>query len=535
MSSLCRAWLAWFVLLMPGLAIARDEPPSRHNVLILTVDCLRPDHLSLSGYERPTTPNLDAFAADAWVFENAFATSAWTSPGIVSMLTGYNPPVHAQNGRHAHYDRVLASALRVFDAAGYMTIGRNASGPNYGGIGLRREVGAVDFEAFVRARAEEPDNDPFIAWLHSKEPHLPYQASAANAGRFSGGIAITPGVEAVRRFRVIFRDPATKVSFRHAGPVAFGPGDAEAVRALYDETVRDADDHLGRAFAALRETGLIDRTLVVVSADHGEELLEHGWVGHASTSYDGKLTDELVRIPLIIRVPGAEGGRSDALVSGVDLMPSLFEWLGLDPAAVSPPMQGVSLAPLVAGTAETVRDYVFQQTTRKGWTTPPDEMWRRVTAVRTRDRKLIWIPPEAGRRARLEGYDLAADPGEHHDLYPSQPGRFADLEYARNRWDLSNQKTAAALVTAGGRELARAQQEALGEGDLLRAIQAWQRLHRMHRTWGLEEAPFRLQRADGAAWRELHRDATLLLSDALAREAGSVEAGSGATDGITSR
>ncbi len=506
--------------------LAEPLPVEHPNVLLLTVDCLRPDHLSLSGYGRPTSPQLDAFAEEAFVFENAFATGAWTSPGIVSMLTGYYPPVHAQNGRHSSYDAELASPLRILQEEGYTTWGRSATGANYGGLGLEHEVGAEAFDAFVRKRAAaaeaDPEAGPFFAWLHSKEPHLPYRPGERNAGRFLVSPTETPGLGAAREHALIFRDPPAELPFEHAGAIRFEPGDAEAIRALYDETVRDADDHLGRAFAALRETGLWERTIVIVSADHGEELLEHGWIGHASTGYDGKLTDELVRIPLLVRVPGRPAGRSAALVQGVDLMPSLFEWLGLETARVSPAMQGVSIAPLADGRAARIRDQVFLQTTRKGWTTPKREMQRRVTAVRSLDRKLIWIPAEAGMPARLEGYDLVADPGELQDLHAASPERFADLAQARARWDRENRLHAAALLLPAGQVHVHRQQEALAKGDLLGGLHAWRRLHLLHRTWGFEEQPFFEDEQAGRDWRSLYGRASAALSAALADEAGSL-------------
>ncbi|MBW2245233.1 MAG: sulfatase [Deltaproteobacteria bacterium] len=505
--------LALFALSIPAHAEAPAEKP---NVLLLTIDCLRPDHMSLYGHIRSTTPQLEAFAREAWVFENAFATSAWTSPGIVSMLTGYYPPVHGQNGRHSVYDDELASPLRVLAEQGYEVFGRSGRGPTYGGLGAE-EVGNLDFETFVRERAELEEGKPFFAWLHSKEPHLPYRPSARNAGRFLKAPPSTPGFDAVREHHLVLRPPIPKLRFTHPGEIEFVPGDAEAIRALYDETVRDADDHLGRAFNALRETGLLEQTVVIVSADHGEELLEHGWVGHASTGYDGKLTEELVRIPLVIRVPAMlrgdspGAGRSTALVQGVDLMPTLFEWLRIPQGAMLPPMQGKSLAPLIDGRAKQVREHVFLQTTRKGWTTPRGEMQTRIVAVRSADRKLVWWPEEVDRPARREGFDLVADPEELEDLYAEQPEKFRALERARDAWDAENRRHAAALVLPGAGNHEEAQWEALAKGDLLGALQHWRRIALLDRTWGYAQAPFFEEGPAKEPWASLrHRAGTAL-------------------------
>ncbi|MCP5057624.1 MAG: sulfatase [bacterium] len=517
-----RSHLLLLVLLVLSMR-AHAEPvhsepvPPKPNVLLLTIDCLRPDHMSLYGHARSTTPQLEAFAREAWVFENAFATSAWTSPGIVSMLTGYYPPVHGQNGRHSVYDDELASPLRVLADQGYEVLGRSGRGATYGGLGFEEELGKLDFETFVRERAEQEPGKPFFAWLHSKEPHLPYRPSARNAGRFLKSPPSTPGFDAVHNHHFVLRPPIPELRFTHPGEVAFVPGDAEAIRALYDETVRDADDHLGRAFNALRETGLLEQTLVIVSADHGEELFEHGWVGHASTAYDGKLTDELVRIPLVIRVPemlrgdSPHAGRSTALVQGVDLMPTLFEWLGIPSGAMLPAMQGKSLAPLTDGRAKQVREFVFLQTTRKGWTTPRHEMQRRVVAVRSLDRKLVWWPEEADRPARREGFDLFADPEEREDLYADKPGEFRELERAREAWDAENLRHTAELVLPGADNHEKAQWEALAKGDLLAALQRWRRITLLDRTWGYAQAPFFDEGPAKQPWERLrHRAGTAL-------------------------
>ncbi len=387
--------------------------------------------------------------------------------------------------------------------------------PGFEGLKAAILKAADDFAEFVRARAAEPAGAPFFAWLHSKDPHLPYQPSAAHAGRYTGRLPRTPGIEAVRRHALILRHPPPRLRYEHAGVVRFTEADVAPIRALYDETLRDADDRLGRAFAALRQTGLLDRTIVVVSADHGEELFEHGWVGHASTGYDGKLSDELVRIPLVIRLPGGSAGRSTALVQSVDLMPSLFAWLGIDATGLVPRMQGDSLLPLVEGSTTAIREHVFLQTTRKGWTTPREEMARRVTAVRTRDRKLVWWPAERESPARQSAFDLAADAGERADLHAREASRFRDLERAREAWDAENLRATAALLMPVARRHLEGEARALSRGDLLAALHAWRRLYLLHRTWGFEEHPFQADPRLAPPWHVLRSQAGHALARAI--------------------
>ena len=212
-----------------------DSENKRWSVLLITVDSMRPDHMSLYGYERETTPRLAKFAESSMVFENAFATSGWTSPGIVSLLTGYYPPVHGQNGRFSYYDDALASPLRVLASEGYDVLGHRTIGANWGGLGIKRK--REDLERLIRVRSSS--ETPFFAWMHLTTTHLPYRPSEANSARWTKTFQPTPGIEAVQNFNVIFRPRDVDVSFRHAGNVEFRDQDIPVIRSLYDGEMAD--------------------------------------------------------------------------------------------------------------------------------------------------------------------------------------------------------------------------------------------------------------------------------------------------------
>lgn len=330
-----------------GAAASAERAPA--NVLLITVDALRADRTSLYGHARPTTPQLDAFAREAAVFERFFSVSAHTSPGVVSLLTGQEPPVHAQTTQYSYYDAAIPSPLRTLAARGYDVVGAAVRGATYANLGFTRGLDGASGEELLAQLAER--ETPFFAWLHTRETHLPYRPAAAFAGRFTRGLALdSPLLRAVREFSIVLRDGAVQVPYRHAGVVAAQREDAEPLRALYDECVASADARVGAWLDRLRASGLLERTIVVITADHGEELLDDGWVGHASTSYDGKLGDALTHVPLIVRVPGgAYAGRYAALASQVDVMPTLFELLGIDGRALAADQQGRSLLPVLRG------------------------------------------------------------------------------------------------------------------------------------------------------------------------------------------
>ena len=483
------------------------------SVLLITVDNLRPDRMSVYGYGKDTTPYLKRFAEESAVFENAFSASAWTAPGMVSIFTGYYPPVHAQSGRFSYYDKEMTSALRVLARAGYEILGQAIRGPSHEDFGFQGWVGKL--EDFVEERAT--NTQPFFAWAHIKNVHLPYAPSEANAKRFGATGRTSEAIEAVRSYRIILRHPEkVQVEFKHAGKVEFSDEDVAETRALYDGEVADVDEHLSQVLERMRETGLLDRTIVIVSADHGEELFDHGWLGHASTGYDGKLYDELIRIPLIIRVPdGSLIGRFSALAQGVDIMPTVFNILDIDDQGMAPGMQGRSLLPVMTGEASKIRDFVFTQTTYKGWTTPKEEIGIRPVSVRSATHKLIWFPSETG--TRVEGYDLRQDPDEIQNLYPERAAEFNELKQALKVWSEENRRKAAQLVLDGAdRRLVNIASAALGEQGLKSAVNEWLAIQTMEETWGLEPDPFYVHEAYAARWDSVQSLAATMISKAMA-------------------
>jgi len=479
---------------------------------LITVDNMRPDHMSLYGYEKDTTPHLERFAREAAVFDSAFSTSAWTAPGMVSIFTGYYPPVHAQSGRFSFYDSEMTSALRVLSKEGYEIFGQSIRGPSHENLGFEHALG--ELEDFIETRLSNAGR--YFAWAHLRDVHLPYTPSAANAKRFGVTSRASESIEAVRKHKVILRHPdEVQLDFEHAGKVAFDKEDVPEIRALYDGEMAGVDARLGRILDRMRETGLLDRTIVIISADHGEELFEHGWVGHASTGFDGKLYDELIRVPLIIRVPDRSlTGRSSALVQGVDIMPTLFDILDIPDANMEPAMQGRSLLPLIIDSESKIRDFVFAQTTLKGWNTPKEEIGIRVATARSAAHKLIWFPTKNG--ARIEGFDLRQDPGEKKNVYPQRASEFRYLERAFETWTKDNRRAAAELVLgASSRRLANIAHAVLGTKGLVDAVNEWSAIQKMRETWELEPDNFYGHEPYASRWRDVQRLAAKMIAKAM--------------------
>ncbi len=315
-----RCVLACVLAMLSALACS-PAAPERPNVLLLTLDTTRADHLGLYGYARPTSPNLDGLAAEAVVYERAYSTSSWTLPAHASLFTGKYPTSHgAQHdpdgalilaeGIPAAPEEIRARAISASERtlaallgeAGWTT-GAVVAGPwmlrefglaagfaHYDDANLRVAAGRRAREVTDRALewlAATPE--PFFLFLNYFDPHAPYAPPAAWAKSF-----LPPGTSP-------------------------NPRDVRPAHALYDGEILYMDHEIGRLFDFLRERGLWERTLVVVTADHGELLGDRGLWGH-----ENFLWEPLVRVPLIVKRAGApHAARRDGTpVSLVDV-PSL--------------------------------------------------------------------------------------------------------------------------------------------------------------------------------------------------------------------
>lgn len=486
---------------------AEPAEPDQWNVLFLTMDALRPDRMGLYGHDRDTTPYLDRLAEESVVFEQAFATGAWTSPGIASAMTGLHAPAHGQGTRYDYVDDTLVTPLDALAKQGWWTIARDNESATIRGLGFRHSYLPAVKEPTAIARMLAGQPKKWVAWVHLKDTHLPYDPPPYHLKRFGGDRLDTPAIRTVRTYGTVYPEDYG-LSWQPPAVESFTLEEQAVVRDLYDGEVAQADDSLGRFVETLRETGALDRTLLIITADHGEELFDHGWVGHASTGYRGKAYDELIRIPLIIRLPeGTAVGRSQALVQQHDLMPTVFELLGQDESVVDGGFQGTSLVPLFGGGAGG-HDLVYARTTFKGWTCPLPETGDGMTAVRSADRKLIAV--KRGEDVRFEGYDLESDPDETRDLYAQDPERFSDLVEALDAWETLNRRHAARLAFIAADRRLEKLERAAADGDAVAAARQWTALMELQRTYATEWAPPLEHPSNARKWAKIVLKAKIL-------------------------
>ena len=333
---------------------AETSPPAKYNVLLISIDTCRADHLKCYGYSRDTSPHLDQLAREGVLFENATAAASWTVPSHMSMFTSLYPSVHGvqtiigQLGEgvptlaHCVARRGYATAAFVTGAALDHHFGFNRGFQYYDDFTVsvsieksEEQVGA--FNDMVTAPAitllaaqwlKNHSQENFFLFLHYWDCHHDYTPPAPFDEKFD------PGYKGKENGRELFRrqdDIMAHISVMDLAHMA----------ALYDGEIAFTDENVGKVLQVLQDLGLSEKTLVVVLSDHGEAFLEHGKILHGNSLYE-----ELLHVPLIMRLPGVipAGKRVAGNVSHVDLMPTV---LGLLQLPCPSRIQGIDLSPVI--------------------------------------------------------------------------------------------------------------------------------------------------------------------------------------------
>jgi arylsulfatase A-like enzyme len=365
------------------------EPPEAHrNLLLITVDTLRADHLEAYGYDKPTSPRLQELARSAVVFDEMQAHSSWTLASLASIVTSRYPSSHGCRNYESQLPRTFDTLAEVLFSAGFDTamiashvfLG-HPHGLHQGFVHLDDDLVSRDYEAmneitssevsdkaiaWVRHKGKRRDPYPWFLWVHYFDPHSEYQA--------------------------------------HADFPGFGDGDV----GRYDGEIAYTDHHIGRLLDALAAHGLANDTVVALVADHGEEFDDHGGTDHGRTLYR-----EVLRVPLVIRAPGIAPRRVGDDVGAVDILPTLLELLGV--ARRPERIEGRSLVPAMRGEALEPRPILAELRLY------PDA-WS--DAIIAEGHKLVL--DRTARQTRL--YDLASDPREMTDVAAERPDVVARLE-----------------------------------------------------------------------------------------------------------
>lgn len=352
-----------------------------HNVILISIDTLRADHLSLYGYHRPTSPHLERLAKDAIVFDSFNYNGGGTLPSHMSMFTSLYPATHGVRPATARsLDSSVTTLTEVFKAAGYVTAGFVDGGWVRGKFGFRQGFDLYDDSggnpetgrfANILPKVYDWLDDHYLERsflfvhtydVHSEGGRLPYHCPGDYTHRYTADLeAEFDGCREGRCATPLFswlndRFRSGELSLQEV----FSEADLEYVKALYDGCINYVDDRLGELFDRLRELDLYDDSVIVVTSDHGEEFGEHGLLLHDQGGYE-----EFAHIPLIVKLPGSAlgGTRVPHLAAMVDVMPTILDVAGLP---VPKQAQGSSLMPAVLEDAPTRKATHMYSVLREG-------------------------------------------------------------------------------------------------------------------------------------------------------------------------
>ncbi|MFH1351741.1 MAG: VanZ family protein, partial [Pseudomonadota bacterium] len=398
------------------------KPPL--NVILLTVDTLRPDHLSCYGYKRNTTPFLDTIAQKGVIFKNVISAAPWTCPAMISLFTGLNPTEHGVQTRNHYLMPGTTTLFKLFKKNGYLVpnISYLTEIVNFSNLGLDPKEPAYFKEAKESGEEllrwlDDHHRSRFVVWYHYRFLHLPYKP------RDEYNIYLTDrlrknlqsrGVMTVQREAVIPH-----------GTIAFTPQEKETIVALYDGQLREFDSFIKRLHERMERWKLNRNTLLMITADHGEELFEHGFIGHASTAIHATMYDEVLKVPLIWYAPSRLKGNKIIRdqVRQIDIMPTLLDLAGL---SIPQPIHGVSLMPWIKGKKVRKALPAISESIAGGYQSTPQQERVMLRSIRTGGWKLICKQGDEGEVCQLFNYHK--DPGETKDLINKEKERATKME-----------------------------------------------------------------------------------------------------------
>lgn len=322
-----------------GFVYANATLARPRNVILISLDTLRADRLGVYGYSRDTSPALDRFAAESFVFERALAPAPNTPPSQMSMMTSLYPGRHGFTGNGDRLSPHFATLAERMQAAGFQTAGFVDGGYLNARFGFGRGFDVYDQTgggfAQILPRAmrwlRSHGDSPFFLFLHTYDIHAPYASPPPFRDRFLEepyqGSFVPTAANMLRAFK---------------GEIELDDADLRFIESRYDEGIRYTDAQLGGFLRYLAGNGYLDATAVLITSDHGEEFHEHGSVLHWQLFYEPNL-----RVPLVVRPPGGmpQQVRVGAQAELIDVLPTVLDWVG---AEALPAAQGRSLVASMA-------------------------------------------------------------------------------------------------------------------------------------------------------------------------------------------
>jgi len=379
------------------------------NLIVIVLDAARADHCGAYGYQRDTTPNIDALFAESIVFEQAYTQAPNTKASIASLFTSQSPTTHGVIGMTVALPPSTPTLPQVLSENGFRTVCLSANPFLSSEFGFERgfdefqdvfrevnlpanELGSVPAELLGKAATswfQEHAEERFFVYLHFLEPHDPYTPPEPFASRYRGDTRLTK------------------------------------MMAAYDGNLAYVDSVVGEVLSALERLGLVDKSVIVLMSDHGEAFGEHGRLLHSDTIYE-----ETAHIPLAIYLREACGvapGQRSGIISTIDLMPTLLDMFRIEPP---PTMQGRSELGLLASEGSGQRRYAVGRSRgldNSGGVKRPEEV---IYALNTEQHTLML----GNKGERVELYDRERDPGQKENIADENEKLVAEIMGSFEEW-----------------------------------------------------------------------------------------------------
>ncbi len=408
---------------------------SGYNILFVSFDALQAAHTGCLGHGRNTTPTIDGFAKQGFLFTQCISTSSWTVPASMSWFTSLYPSEHKVLNKYSKYtetEKVLSdlkqlspdvvTLTEILKANGYVAgafTGDAGVSARFGfGNGFDSYLDDIKFSGLDHSIPSalqwlrDNKGKKFFMFLHGYDSHGQYDPPGGFTKRFLD-FEYKGELKGGKEEQARFREEGLEKGF-----IELTDEDVRFWRALYDEKINDADRRFSQFIDELKALGLLEKTILILTSDHGTEFYEHKRFDHGFSLYE-----ELIHVPLVIYLPGFSGGIViNDQVSGIDFMPTVLDFLKikLNPK-VKGQMRGMSLVPLLKGGHR--NEDAFCETEYR--------LYTHKRAIRTHDGWKFILTLENNDK---ELYNLNTDPKERQNLIAIEPRRAYELEQKLLRW-----------------------------------------------------------------------------------------------------
>lgn len=431
------------------------------NVILITLTNLRYDHMSMNGYTRPTTPNLDALAKESLVFDNAFSHSSWTLPEGISLFTSLYPYEHSIMNRFdgSTLSKDTPSLIDILNNNGYKTAAFTGGfdyDPRFGltnrfgeyqdcddGKGEKLttlgygKVGCTVPKALAWIKNNRTSK--FFIFVQGYDAHCPFSQRGGDMydKNYSGAIDFSNCLwtfdktePVVKNGKTYYPVYSSKTGVREK--ILFSEDDADHLKALYDESITDSDASIGSLVKEIKNMGLTDKTIIVFTSEHGDMFGKYG-IFMRGGPLRGTFYDDVLHIPLIVKIPNVQPARFDQLVEHIDLAPTILDILSLTkPASFT----GTSLVPVISDNKD-VHEYVFAGSQyHPGIDNVYFDQSTRIEAIRSKQWKLIResITSQTPPVTTLELYYLPEDKEELNNSIDVNRNIGSTLELRLSAW-----------------------------------------------------------------------------------------------------